>query len=372
MRMEDTCWKILLVEDDPEDHLLIKSWLSQVKNGQFQLTWANSYQTGLKAIEAEVYDVILVDYRLGSASGVDLIRAAQADHPHVPFILLTGYGNYEIDLTASEAGASDYLSKSEITPLLLERSIRYAIAQKQAEKELRKVYAKTETLLDERTEELIEARRKLIETVEAERKRLAQEIHDGPIQDLLGITLLMSSRSSRTSTRGLSPEVRAAVNRVVDSLREVCKELRADSSLSPYNLEDSIQAYTAEFQKQHPNLAVTLTHISDLKTFPERSRLAFYRIYQQALANVAFHARAKKVSISLIEEDRQAVLEIEDDGQGFVVPACLSDLALQGHFGLVGSQERATAVGGELEIESRPGMGTLVRAIIPAKTFERA
>ena len=224
--MEDASWKILLVEDDPEDYMLVKTWLSQVKNGQFHLSWASSYKAGLEAIETESYDVILVDYRLGNASGLDLIRAAKISSQHVPFILLTGHGNYQIDLTASEAGASDYLSKSEISAPLLERSIRYAIAQKRAERELRKAYTKTEALLDERTEELIDARRKLIETVEAERKRLAQEIHDGPIQDLLGITLLMSSKGAKSTQPGMDPNVRSAINRVVDSLRDVCKELR--------------------------------------------------------------------------------------------------------------------------------------------------
>src|ERR1035437_603034 len=104
--------------------------------------------------------------------------------------MLTGSGNYDLDLSAMKVGAADYLSKQEINAPLLKRSIRYAIERKRSEQDMRKAYEKVEMLVDERTEELMEARRKLIDSVDLERKRLSQEIYDGPIQDLLGITFL--------------------------------------------------------------------------------------------------------------------------------------------------------------------------------------
>src|SRR5512138_1170561 len=131
--MADKQWKILLVEDDEDDYYLVKTWLSQVKHGLFSLKWTSSYEAALQAVAAETFDVVLVDYQLGERSGLELIREAIAQCQSIPFILLTGRGNYEVDLTAMEAGAADYLTKGEITAPLLERTIRYAIAQKQAE-----------------------------------------------------------------------------------------------------------------------------------------------------------------------------------------------------------------------------------------------
>ncbi len=364
--MVDEHWNILLVEDDEDDFFLVKTWLSQVKHGQFSLKWSKNYEAGLQAVKAEAFDVVLVDYQLGSRSGLELIRAAIADCQYVPFILLTGQGSYQIDLTAMEAGAADYLSKVEITAPLLERSIRYAIAQKRAERDMRRAYEKVETLVDERTEELIETRRQLIESVDHERRRLAQEIHDGPIQDLLGITFLMVGKAGASGPDEPLLSLQGAINQVVDSLRDVCKELRS-SSQAPFTLEDSIHAHAVEFQSQHPELKLTVAGLASLEEFPERARLALYRIYQQAMANIAHHARASRVTVALHIEDGKGVLEVRDDGGGFVVPACLSDLALTGHFGLVGSSERAAAVGGELQIESKPGRGTLIRAVVPEK-----
>jgi signal transduction histidine kinase len=364
--MGEESWQILLIEDDKDDYFLVKSWLSQVKKGQFTLKWASSYEAALETIENKSFDVVLVDYQLGSRSGLELIQEAITKCEHVPFILLTGRGNYELDLTAMEAGASDYLSKSDLNAHLLERSIRYAIAQKRSEMELRKAYEKVSMLVDERTEELIEARHKLIDSVDSERKRLAQEIHDGPIQDLLGITFLMIGKAGSVGEEELLLNMHGAISQVVDSLREVCKELRS-TSLETFNLEESIRSHAEDFHRSHPELDLTLEPISALNGFPERSRLALYRIYQQAMANVAFHAKAKKVAVSITHFHEKAVLEIEDDGGGFIVPSCLSDLALKGHFGLVGSLERAVAVGGQLEIDSKPGKGTMIRAVVPIK-----
>ena len=280
--------------------------------------------------------------------------------------MLTGSGNYDLDLSAMKVGAADYLSKQEINAPLLERSIRYAIERKRSEQDMRKAYEKVEMLVDERTEELMEARRKLIDSVDLERKRLAQEIYDGPIQDLLGITFLMIGKAGTVGEEDLLMNMQGAISQVVVSLRDICKELWT-SSLTPFNLEESIRSHAQEFQEKHTELALSFGSMADINPLSEPSRLALYRIYQQAMANVGFHARAKKVGISLTLNQEKAILEVEEDGRGFIVTAYWSDLALKGHFGLVGSFERAVAVGGELQIDSKPGKGTLVRAIVPIK-----
>ena len=96
------------------------------------------------------------------------------------------------------------------------------------------------------------------------------------------------------------------------------------------------------------------------------SKEALYRIAQEALHNVGRHARATEVRLVLSQVDSQVRLEIHDNGVGFD-----AGRALPGHFGLNTMRERATGLGGTLDIESHPGEGTIVRAIIPANQTAR-
>jgi CheY-like chemotaxis protein/ligand-binding sensor protein len=133
----DRIWNILLVEDDEDDYILTSGMLSGARTARCKLVWARSYHEGQnQLINAPIYDAVLMDYDLGSGTGIELIRNAVRHGYPAPFILLTGRGSYEVDLEAMEAGASLYLTKEEVNAMLLERSIRYAIERKQIESEL--------------------------------------------------------------------------------------------------------------------------------------------------------------------------------------------------------------------------------------------
>jgi PAS domain S-box-containing protein len=128
-------WKILLVDDDEDDYLLTKAMLEELHEKRPQLVWVSTFDEGRRALASDYYDVVLMDYDLRSGSGLDLIREAVANHYPAPIILLTGRGSYEVDIEAMQAGATLYLTKTEVNPLLLERSIRYAIERIRAEQE---------------------------------------------------------------------------------------------------------------------------------------------------------------------------------------------------------------------------------------------
>jgi diguanylate cyclase (GGDEF)-like protein len=127
---------ILLIEDDEDDYLLAHDLLSEVFGNQLRFEWANNWQAGLEAISSRKHDVCLIDYRLGQRSGLDIIRDAVEQGSSIPFILLTGQDDREIDLEAMEAGATDYLVKGQISAPLLDRAIRYSIEQKKVETRL--------------------------------------------------------------------------------------------------------------------------------------------------------------------------------------------------------------------------------------------
>ncbi|MEO5595314.1 MAG: PAS domain S-box protein [Chitinophagaceae bacterium] len=121
---------ILIIDDDEEDFLIIKQYISHIQSGNdFTLHWCGSYAEGIDAICRGEHEIYFVDFRLGPKTGLELIQEVVGKNCEQPIILLTGAGNQDIDLQAMQAGASDYLVKSELNTEKLERCIRYAVAR---------------------------------------------------------------------------------------------------------------------------------------------------------------------------------------------------------------------------------------------------
>lgn len=120
-------WRILLVDDDRDDYVLIRDIVNEFGGVSSRLTWTHKFDVALEEFDHNRHDVYLIDYRLGEHDGIDLIRRGRAQGCRGPMILLTGQGDRTVDLEAMKAGASDYLEKGSIDATLLERSIRYAI-----------------------------------------------------------------------------------------------------------------------------------------------------------------------------------------------------------------------------------------------------
>ncbi|WP_404785740.1 putative bifunctional diguanylate cyclase/phosphodiesterase [Altericista sp. CCNU0014] len=119
--------KLLLVEDDEDDYLLTSDVLSEISSVSIAVTWVTTMETALEILRTQAFDVCLSDYQLGKNTGIELLNAAAAQHLTVPIIMLTGQSNRDTDLAAMKAGASDYLVKADITPAMVERSIRYTL-----------------------------------------------------------------------------------------------------------------------------------------------------------------------------------------------------------------------------------------------------
>ena len=128
--METSPIKVLLVDDDHDDYVIMRELFLEIEVGKFRLDWVETYEAALEKMERNEYDACLVDYLLGERNGLELVKEAIQNGCKAPMIMLTGKGAREVDLAAMKAGASDYMDKSEIGPSLLERSIRYAIERK--------------------------------------------------------------------------------------------------------------------------------------------------------------------------------------------------------------------------------------------------
>ncbi|NLY76035.1 MAG: EAL domain-containing protein [Firmicutes bacterium] len=128
--------RILIVDDDEDDFYIIRDLLSDIKEVKYDTVWASSYKAALQALETNKFDACLLDYRLGEHTGLELLQEIVSRGNRTPVILLTGQGDHAIDIEAMNTGASDYLVKGEVGPVILERSIRYAIERKRMEDEL--------------------------------------------------------------------------------------------------------------------------------------------------------------------------------------------------------------------------------------------
>lgn len=185
--------KILLIEDDEDDYVIVRDMLLQISHTAFELEWASTYEAAMEKMRRFRYDVILLDYCLGERSGLDFLHDVNTGEGGVPVILVTAHEALELDVEAMKAGAADYLAKSRLSPILLERSIRYSIERKLSEerlknyiRELEKVNQELSSTLDalKTTQEQINVQNEELAKAkimtEAERERYAELFHYAP------------------------------------------------------------------------------------------------------------------------------------------------------------------------------------------------
>jgi signal transduction histidine kinase len=189
---------------------------------------------------------------------------------------------------------------------------------------------------------------------EAERARLARELHDGPVQELIAL-------GQRAQT--LLEELRGSELETVEELRRLIGALR------PVYLEDLgfLPALEALVQQaaERTTARVRLEQEGPVYRLAPGVELAAYRIVQEALSNALQHAHAKSIVVRVRSDPQGLALSVTDDGVGFTLPPGPDLFTQAGHFGLVGMRERATLLGGTLQVHTAPGEGTQVAVNLP-------
>ena len=194
---------------------------------------------------------------------------------------------------------------------------------------------------------------------EEERRRLARELHDDTIQSLIAlnqqIQLAHMTAPDETSKERLTTMQNMAEQTVAD-LRRLTRDLR------PIYLEDlglvpALEMLARDMSKAL-SLPITFETRGAGRRLPPNTELALYRIAQEGISNVARHAQATQAVVSLTYDSDSICLSIRDNGKGFNVPDSPAEMAPAGHYGLLGIQERAEAIGARLQIQSAAGAGT--------------
>lgn len=206
-------------------------------------------------------------------------------------------------------------------------------------------------------------------TIMEERRRLARELHDSVTQSLF--TLSLTARGLKSSLQHMPYANQQALDLLIDQTRLVQSQMRTlINELRPIDLEaddlDSALRRHVQSVRRMTNIDVKLTVQGSVRQIPKSVQQNLNRIAQEALSNVARHASASAVAVSLEVSDTVVTLTISDDGIGF--DPCAVSLQQAGSLGLISMRERAELLGGVLLVRSQPGRHTVITAQIPLHT----
>lgn len=199
---------------------------------------------------------------------------------------------------------------------------------------------------------------------EEERKHISREIHDelGQQLTLLKLDLLQMSKKLHPEEKEMIENMKQADQLLADTMRSVRKiatQLRP-SILDNLGLVSALEWQSREFEKNF-GIKCVFESLLNEPQFTNKQSNSLFRIYQEALTNIARHAGATQVDAVLSQEEARFVLEIRDNGKGFR----MEDMADKKTLGLKGMQERALMIDGDFKIESKPGEGTYIQISIP-------
>lgn len=205
--------------------------------------------------------------------------------------------------------------------------------------------------------------------MERQLRRLAFNLHDGPVQSLSAASAMLERAGRSNDIEAMRAKIAAAeglLEHATLEMREIMSELRP-SALDAHGLVEKIADYVSEFEIV-ARIPVSLTVLGEATDVSPRSQVGVFRVVQEALTNVRRHSGSVLADVVLDFSDASAVVcTITDSGRGFE-PARVARASATSKWGMLGMEERARLLGGTATITSVPGEGTCVRAIIPVES----
>jgi PAS domain S-box-containing protein len=222
---------------------------------------------------------------------------------------------------------------------------------------------RAEEALRESADRLQRLSRQLLAVQEEERRHLSRELHDEFGQLLATITVQLHA-ARRVAGEGAQSRLEACAA-LLKQLGAALHGLALD--LRPTMLETAGLDATLRWlgEQQHQRTGIPVEVVGHLDVVPADIAIACFRVVQEALTNVVRHAQAQHVWIELRRSASLVDLVVRDDGVGFDVDPTVEQAARRGHLGLIGMRERVDALGGRVEVQSRPGAGTRIRIAVP-------
>lgn len=346
--------RILVVEDE---YVIARDIeLSLGRMGYRISGLAASGEEALRQISETQPDLVLMDIVL--KGGVDGVEAGARirEQWDIPIVYLTAYGDRAFLERALGTGPQGYLLKP-FAEASLYAALKTAFHRHRLERDLREAAERR------RAEEAAVAVR-LQTAVEEERVRLAREVHDHLGQALVGLRfdLMWLARRLPPEMPGLGEKVEAmlrCLTAMLERVRDVSSALRP-GLVDDLGLVEAVAELTREFETRTGIACRSVSCPAQCEVDLERRR-ALVGILQESLANVARHARATGVAVSLRVRDQALELEVTDDGRGITDAEAADPRAV----GLLGMRERVRPFGGSVVVRGTPGRGTTVCATVP-------
>ena len=344
--------RVLHLEDAEVDHQLA---CAQLKRAGFEVHALRvDTEDGFRQALADgPWDVVLSDFNVPHFTGAQALELLKREGPMLPFVLLSGEIGEDTAVASMRDGASDYLLKNNLARLA--PAVRNAI---QANREHQaRLHADSE--LAASRQRLAELAQHLQTSIEMERAAIAREIHD----DVGGSLTALKFDLAWIGRHAASPEVQLRVSSALETLdHAIGASQRIMHNLRPAILEQglvpALQWMTSRFERRN-NVACQFRTTHESISLPVGVPLVAYRFAQEALTNISKHAQATRVQIDLSLAGGVLSLEITDNGRG----VSQEDLAKARSFGIRGLQERATTVGGWIDLSSGPHGTTLILSV---------
>lgn len=402
--------KILMIDDDEEDFLIMKDIIREIDHHKYILDWVPSYKEGLKILLEQKHDIYFIDFFLGSMTGLDLINEAVKIDCDSPLIILSGQSDFMADNKAMEAGATDYLVKGEITSRSLETTIRYAIANATHKKEMRKLNEELELRVTHRTKalegiltELENSRKELSIAVKREQELNEMKSHfistvshefRTPLTSILSSLFLVSTYYEKSDFKNHSKHINriaTSVNYLTDLLNDmlamnIMEEDKLTIHSETFNIKDFIENLILEMNTiKKINQNIIYLHSSENINLINDKKIIKH-ILSNIISNaIKFSEEAKNIFVTSEINNSIITLTIKDNGIG------ISEKDQQQLFqrfyrgsnainiegtglGLSIVAEYLKLIDGKIELESRLNEGTAIRITIPdtpAKNIEK-
>jgi signal transduction histidine kinase len=344
--------RVLHLEDSEPDHELALAHLRRA-GLDCQALRVETEADFLSALD-EPWDLILSDFNLPGFSGLRALEIVREKGLQLPFILVSGEIGEDVAVQAMRDGASDYLLKANLKRLA--PAAEHAVAAHES----RQARQRADQALAASRERLSELAQHLQTSIEMERAAIAREIHDDVGGSLSALKFDLAWMARQASTPA---ELKARLEGAMDSLNHALESSqRIMHNLRPaildHGLVPALQWMAQRFERR-TGVACSFRASHDNPELPAGLPLVAYRTAQEALTNISKHAHASRASIDFSLAQGVLSLEISDNGKGLSE----ADLAKARSFGIRGLHERASTVGGWVELTSNAAGTTLILSI---------
>lgn len=361
---------VLIVEDDHEDFLIIERHLQTVRLPAYRLERASSADEASAALADRRFDAALVDFRLaGPVNGLEFVNKMGGREAPLPFIILTGMADGELDKQAIMAGAYDYIDKMALTRELIDRAIRFAVSSFRYERDLRSAVAAA-------TEQAA-INRRILSVVSHEMR--------SPLSSITGYSDYIIETCAADSTRDAARKMRASCLHLQDFLTNLSEFVRLDEGAARIVEEDfdfaRMLQETVDFfgpYARHKSINLRTDFDSSVSGVFSGDRLRIRQVLINVVKNAVTYTDEGSITVSAGAKDDSVEIKVADSGIGIPEEKVKALLAIDAWgpqpgrslegglgIGLAISLRLLRLMNGTLEIESAEGFGTTAVISLP-------